>query len=42
MIFKKKPKVGQTKSMDYFSGKSEPKTNSPLKNSQTSTNNIHT
>ena len=36
MILRKTLK-GQTKSvMDYF-GKSEPKTNSPLKNSQTST-----
>ena len=33
--FKKKPKVGQTKSvMDYFSGKGESKKQSPLKNSQ--------
>ena len=33
--FKKKPKVGQTKSvMDYFSGKGDSKKQSPLKNSQ--------
>ena len=32
--FKKKPKVGQTKSvMDYFSGKGDPNKSSPLKNS---------
>ena len=39
--FKKKPKVGQTKSvMDYFSGKTEPKKQSPLKNSQTATTKV--
>jgi len=41
--FKKKPKVGQTKSvMDYFSGKGDPKKQSPLKNSTSASTGVET
>ena len=41
--FKNKPKVGQTKSvMDYFSGKGEPKKQSPLKNSTSASTGVET
>ena len=41
--FKKKPKVGQTKSvMDYFSGKGDPKKQSPLKNSISASTGVET
>jgi len=41
--FKKKPKVGQTKSvMDYFSGKGDPNKSSPLKNSTSASTGVET